>query len=151
MEVRRIREEEAEAVAALWSDMNASVEDGGPLTAQGHRRIANMLAATAWHRQECCFVACDGTQVVGFIIATLHDGSGLLPELVGEIRECFVVPAARGRGVSRSLAQSALGWLRQHGADPIHKRVCVDAQETQGFWRTLGFDLDMVCLSRYYH
>jgi len=57
LQVRRIREADAGAVVDLWDRMCREVPDGGPLTPAGRRRLARMLAMTAWHRQSFCLVA----------------------------------------------------------------------------------------------
>jgi hypothetical protein len=48
VEIRRIRDDEADLVAGLWDEMNRAVPDGGPLTERGRRNIALMLRASAW-------------------------------------------------------------------------------------------------------
>jgi hypothetical protein len=52
MEIRRIREDEGEEVAALWQRLG-----GGVLTPERQARIARMLSATAWRRELFTLVA----------------------------------------------------------------------------------------------
>jgi hypothetical protein len=82
MEIRRIREDEGEAVAALWQELA-----GGVLTPEGQARIARMLSATAWHRDVVTLVAVDEDGVAAFQMVRVDDGGGLLPGAVGWLEE----------------------------------------------------------------
>lgn len=55
----------------------------------------------------------------------------------------------RGKGTSRALAEAAIAWLRERGAHTLRLQSCKDATDDHGFWQSLGFELDMVCLSNY--
>jgi hypothetical protein len=46
-EIRRIRQDDAEAVTDLWDEAGRSVPDGGPLKERGRRNIAAMLVLAA--------------------------------------------------------------------------------------------------------
>jgi GNAT superfamily N-acetyltransferase len=150
VEIRRIRDVEGDLVAGLWSDMNSAVEDGAPLSEVGRRNIALMLQASAWHLRAFCLVAVDDGRIVGFVNGTLDAGDGLLPGAAGEIDALYVVPGARGRGLSRRLAEAALAWLRERGAGrTVRMLVCAQDEEAIGFWSSLGFEPDMTVLSLY--
>lgn len=148
-EIRRITVPEAPAVAALWDRMCREVADGGPLTPTGLANITRMLSASAFHHQSACLVAVGGRSVVGFVLTRVDPGDGLLPGLVGELAEFYVVPDARGRGISRALAAAAVSWLRERDVWTIRKLVCSGASAQQRFWQSAGFEADMVCLSLY--
>jgi GNAT superfamily N-acetyltransferase len=149
MEIRRIQQWEGDAVGDLWDRMCRETDDGGPLSEQGHRNLSRMLAMSAWHRDAFCLVAVDGVQIIGFVNGRTGIGDGLLPCIEGEIDSLYAVPEARGTGVSRALAEAAVGWLRDHDARTIRYLSCVDAQDDHRFWQGLGFEADMVCLSLY--
>jgi GNAT superfamily N-acetyltransferase len=148
-EIRRIHEHEADAVVELWDRMCRETPDGGPLTEGGRRHIATMLGIAAWHHETFCLVAVEGGEPVGFVAGRLDPGDGLLPCLAGEINEFYVRPDAHGRGISRDLARAAVDWLRARDVWTVRNLVCADDREAQGFWRSLGFTPDMVCLSLY--
>lgn len=149
MEIRRIREEEGDAVGALWDRMCRELVDGGPLTERGLRNLSRLLAMSAWHRDAFCLVAVRDGVIVGFVNGRLEVGDGLLPGAAGEIDSLYVVPEERHRGFSRELATAAIGWLRGRGAGTITTLSCVDAVDDQRFWQRLGFEADMVTLSLY--
>lgn len=143
-EIRRIREQDADAVVELWDQMCRAVPTGGPLTGAGRRRLSRMLAATAWHRDTFCLVAVRDGQLVGFGLGHLDAGDGLLPEVVGEVQELFAPPELRGR-----LAAAVAARLHELGAGTLRKRVGTDDPAEQRFWAGQGFEADMVVMSRY--
>ena len=149
MEIRRIHQSEGDAVGDLWDRMCREVEGGGPLTERGRRDLSRMLAMSAWHRDAFCLVAVDGVQVIGFVNGRAGIGDGLLPGILGEIDSLYVVPEERDKGISRALAEAAVGRLRDQGAHTIRYLSCADAHDDHRFWRGLGFEPDMVCLSLY--
>lgn len=103
----------------------------------------------AWHERQLCLVAVDDGRIIGFACASVSAGTGLLPGLLGEIESLYVTPQARGQGTSRALAEMAVRELRARGARVIHNLICIDDQDAQAFWRSIGFEPDMVCLSLY--
>jgi GNAT superfamily N-acetyltransferase len=148
MEIRRIRDGEGDAVGQLWDRMCREVPDGGPLTEHGRRNLSRMLDVSAWHRDAFCLVAVE-REIVGFVNGRLTVEDGLLPGKSGMIDSLYVVASSRGAGVSRALAEAAVAWLREQGAHTIRYLLCADATDDHGFWRSLGFEPDMVCLSSY--
>ncbi|WP_378732889.1 GNAT family N-acetyltransferase [Nocardia brasiliensis] len=149
MEVRRIRRGEGDVVGGLWDRMCREIVDGGPLTERGRADLSRMLDMGAWHRDSFCLVAVGNSQIVGFANGRVDIGDGLLPGISGEIDSLYVLPEHRGAGISRALAESAIGWLRERGADPIRYLSCAEAHDDHRFWASLGFEADMVCLSLY--
>ena len=149
MEIRLIHASEGDTVGKLWDRMCRELEDGGPLTEQGLANISRMLAVAACHRDAFCLVAVDGPRIVGFVNGRVSAGDGLLPGLLGEIDSLYVVPEERGRGISRGLAEAAIALLEEREAGTIRYLSCAGAHADHRFWRGLGFEADMVCLSRY--
>jgi GNAT superfamily N-acetyltransferase len=149
MEIRRVHDSEGEAASGLWDRMCRETEDGAPLTERGRRNLSRMLAMSAWHRDAFCLVAVNGDQIIGFANGRVSIGDGLLPGLLGEIDSLYVVPEERGKGASKALADAAVKWLRDQGADTIRYLSCADAASNHQFWKELGFKPDMICLSLY--
>lgn len=149
MEIRRIHEHEGDAVAGLWDRMCRDSADGGPLTERGRRNIARMLAMSAWHHSTFCLVAVVDEHVVGFAQCRVDPGDGLLPGAVGAIDTLYVIPEARGEGVSTALVDAAVAHLRDRGASTVRTLACVDDAHARLFWQDRGFAADMVALSLY--
>jgi GNAT superfamily N-acetyltransferase len=59
------------------------------------------------------------------------------------------VPEDRRSGISRALAEAAVGWLRDRDVHTIRYLSCAEADDDHKFWRGMGFAPDMVCLSLY--
>ena len=149
IEIRRIQEHEADQVALLWDRMCRETPDGGPLSAAGRRRIATMLAVSAWHHETFSLVAAVDQNLTGFVTGRVDPGDGLLPCLAGEINELYVIPEARAEGTGRRLAEAAVAWLREREVWTIRNLVCAGNDEAIRFWADLGFEPDTVCLSLY--
>jgi hypothetical protein len=136
MEIRRIRQTEAEAVTDLWDDAGRSVPDGGPLKERGRRNIAAMLVLAASHPSAACFVAVEAGRPVGLAMAELDEG--LLPGRGGVLAELY----ARGDAATeRALAEAAIAWLSEHGAPVIRSDVALDEPGAE-LLEALGFEAE---------
>jgi GNAT superfamily N-acetyltransferase len=65
------------------------------------------------HDPHGCFVAEEGDERIGMIVATAYDTCGFLGELV-------VLPEQRGHGIGRQLMQHAIGYLQATGIKSIY-------------------------------
>ncbi|MET9022398.1 GNAT family N-acetyltransferase [Actinopolymorpha sp. NPDC004070] len=91
-------------------------------------------------RQEAqTFVATDGEQVVGLVVATLVDYG---VEAYGSVEELVVDPEFRGQGTGRSLLDRSLTWLAASGAEVVFVSALdedvIDFYASAGFKRTTG-------------
>ena len=131
MEIRRIRQTEAEAVTDLWDEAGRSVPDGGALKERGRRNIAAMLVLAASSHRAACFVDAD---LNGFVLAELAE-DGLLPGRYGCIEERY----ARGDAeLARALVRAAVDWLWQHDVHVIRSEVALDEPGAE-LLESLGF------------
>jgi hypothetical protein len=119
MEIRRIRQIEAEAVTDLWDEAARSVPEGGPLKERGRRNIAAMLVLASSSHRATCLVDDD---LNGFVLAELAE-DGLLPGRYGRVEELY----ARGDDeLARALVLAALDWLWEHDVHVIRSEVALD-------------------------
>ena len=126
MEIRRIRQTEAEAVTDLWDEAA-----GGVLKERGRRNIAAMLVLAASSHRGACFVDDD---LSGFVLAELIP-DGLLPGQFGRVEELY----ARGDAeLERALIQAAVDWLWQHEVFVI--RAELELGESAQVIESLGFE-----------
>jgi hypothetical protein len=133
MEIRRIRQTEAEAVTDLWDEAGQSVPDGGALTERGRRNIAAMLVLAASSHRAACFVD-DGLS--GFVLAELVE-DGLLPCQYGRVEELY----ARGdASLERALIRAAVDWLWKRGVFVI--RTDLELGESADVVESLGFQAE---------
>jgi hypothetical protein len=134
MEIRRIRQTEAEAVTDLWDEAGQSVPDGGPLKERGRRNIAAMLVLAASSHRAACFV---DDELNGFVLAELAD-DGLLPCQYGRVE----VPYARGDAeLERALFRAAVDWLWQHDVFVIRAEAALDEPRAE-LLHSLGFEAE---------
>jgi len=143
--IRRITQDEGAAVVELWDRMCQAVVDGGPLRPCGRRNLRRMLEVAAYHRDLFCLVAVRAEEVVGFALGRLDAGDGLLPGVVGRAEELY----ASDDGVRRRLAEAVVERLAAAGALTIRSEVAADEPGEIAFWAGLGFEADMVTMSRY--
>jgi hypothetical protein len=143
VEIRRIRQTEAEAVTDLWDEAGRSVPDGGPLTDRGRRNIAAMLALAASHQRAACFVALEDDRPVGLVMAEVDEG--LLPGRAGAVAELY---AGGDAASERALAQAAIAWLWEQGAGVIRADVPFDEPGGE-LLEALGFEPEAVRYGRY--
>ncbi|MET0418936.1 MAG: hypothetical protein ABW022_23215 [Actinoplanes sp.] len=146
VEIRRIREAEAETVVELWDRMCAETPDGGPLTEAGRGHLSRMLAVTAWHRTAFCLVAVVGGEVAGFGLGRVDTGDGLLPDARGEVQEVYApgAPEVRAR-----LAAAVIARLREMGVSTLRTQVAADEPAEREFWAGQGFEADLLVMSSY--
>jgi hypothetical protein len=139
LEIRRIRQTEAETVTDLWDEAARSVPDGGPLRERGRRNIAAMLVLTANSHRAACFVAADGDAPRGFVVAELID-DGLLPCWFGRVGELY---ARDDEEAERRLVRAAVEWLTARGAAVIETDVPLD-EPRDALWSDLGWARESV-------
>ena len=125
MEIRRIRQTEAEAITDLWNE-----SCGGVLKERGRRNIAAMLVLAASSHRAACFVDDD---LDGFVLAELVE-DGLLPCQFGRVEELY---AGGDAELERALIRAAVDWLWQHDVHVI--RTEVELGESADVVESLGF------------
>jgi hypothetical protein len=128
MEIRRIKQTEAEAVTDLWDEASGRV-----LKERGRRNIAAMLVLAASSHRAACFVE-DGLR--GFVLAELVE-DGLLPGRFGLVEELY---ARGGDELERALIQAAVDWLWQHDVFVI--RTELELGESAEVVESLGFQAE---------
>ena len=67
---------------------------------------------------------------------------------VGEVSECFVIPAARGRGLGRALLDGVVASLARRGADVLRAPVPSRNDGSVGLFHALGFAPHLVVMER---
>jgi L-amino acid N-acyltransferase YncA len=124
------------------------------LQPEARERIAQAVSAWVDHEERVLLVAEtageEGSpQVVGY-------ASGLFSiwppiwraQHVGEVAECFVIPAARGKGAGRALLEGLIGELSRRGADVLRAPVPVKNDGSVALFQAAGFAPHMRVLER---
>jgi hypothetical protein len=139
MQVRRIRQEEAPAVTALWDELVEHV-----LAPAGRANIEAMLTLSATSPHAACFVAEDDDgALAGFVLAELVD-DGLLPVRFGRIEEL-----AGPRELLPDLVRTATRWLHEQGATAVRAEAEEDDEEALTLLSELGWEREAVRFATY--
>lgn len=94
-------------------------------------------------REGATWVAEDGREIIGFLIAHRQPGR------VGHIVTIDVRQGARRGGVGRALMQAAEDWARANDLRLVYLETAEDNRTAQEFYRTLGYQ-KVERIPRYY-
>lgn len=90
--------------------------------------------------RQVMFVAIDDDRVVGVLRCIDVRGHRLLrPARFAMISTVYVEPAARRKGVLRSLMDAAIAWSRKRGLEEMRLQNAVDNRLAVAAWKALGF------------
>ena len=90
--------------------------------------------------RQVMFVAADNDRVVGVLRCIDMRGHRLLrPSRYAMISTVYVEPAARRKGVLRSLMDAAIAWSAQRGLKEMRLQNAVDNRLAAAAWKALGF------------
>jgi len=90
--------------------------------------------------REAMFVATSGARIVGLLRCIDQRGHRLLrPARFALISTVYVEPAARRRGVLRSLMDAAIAWSRERGLTELRLQNAIDNPVALAAWDALGF------------
>ena len=90
--------------------------------------------------REAMFVATSGARIVGLLRCIDQRGHRLLrPARFALISTVYVEPAARRRGVLRSLMEAAIVWSRERGLTELRLQNAIDNPLALAAWDALGF------------
>ncbi len=78
--------------------------------------------------------------LVGYAAGVLTQADGLGAHVrIGQVTDCFVVPARRRKGVARRLAGRLFDVLVERGAQAVRLQVVARNRAAQDFWTSLGY------------
>jgi GNAT superfamily N-acetyltransferase len=75
-----------------------------------------------------CFIACSGSEVVGYVVGAPIDTS-LSDIKYAELENIFVCPEYRRSGIGKMLCDAFLGWAREHGFERVAVKTGWKKQE----------------------
>ncbi len=82
-------------------------------------------------------LAQDGDALIGSVMVGFDGHRGWVYYLASD-------PARRGEGIGRALMAAAEDWLRERGSPKIQLMVRSDNAKAQGFYTTLGYEVQNV-------
>lgn len=132
MRIRALGAADAEALRALLREARIHYGEA-PMTPEVEARMLDLAAAG---RHFSTLIALDGAGPLGFAVWTLLMPAGDGPALF--MKELFVSPAARGRGVGRALMARLTEIAATEGCSRIDWTVDLDNPAAMRFYDAIG-------------
>ena len=151
MIIRPVREDDVEAVAALWRelvDFHQALDNRLPTPAEdGEYRYMQRIRYSMDDSYVQTYIAEDDGDIIGYVLGTIID---LLPEMfeaekAGMVADIYVQHSHRSQGVGRALMKQMRAWFKLRGVS--HYEWYVAATNSAGirFWQeTIGGESVMI-------
>jgi GNAT superfamily N-acetyltransferase len=112
--------------------------EGAGFVDDWERRLVAFFAAELRRGAMAFYLYKAGPRIVGSAAVFINDGktNQVLRDTFATIAGVFVEPAYRGRGIARTLTQSAIAWARARNCASIRLTASKDAEP---LYRSLGF------------
>jgi ribosomal protein S18 acetylase RimI-like enzyme len=122
---------------------NARLDARLALHADGREHMSRTLSAWIEDPSRVVLVAEEGGRlVVGYAAGGVAPGNGIqVPERLGQVTDCYVLPARRRRGIARRLASRLYDLLLERGADAVRLQAAARNADSLAFWESLGYEV----------
>ena len=141
--VRRAGAGDAEAVAALWSELSAHharLDARHTLRPGAQREIRRLVQSDLADPDALVLLYEQQGSACGLCMTRIQHAPPIHREMQrAEIGELFVRESARRCGIGRALVDRTFEWLRGRGVDGVVVRVGAANAQGQAFWRGIGF------------
>jgi ribosomal protein S18 acetylase RimI-like enzyme len=146
MPIRPARRGDVPSLLLLWTAMmeeNARLDPRLSLHPDARDHASRSLSAWVEDPARAVLVAEEnGRLVVGYAAGVVSPGDGVrVPERLGQVSDCYVLPARRRRGIARRLATRLQDLLFERGADAVRLQAVSRNADALGFWRSLGYEV----------
>jgi ribosomal protein S18 acetylase RimI-like enzyme len=153
VQVRAARRGDIPSLVLLWSAMmeeNARLDPRLAMHPHAKEHMAAQFAAWLQDSTRIVVVAEEhGRLVVGYAAGCHGPGNGSqVPAVLGQVTDCYVVPARRRHGVARRLAARLRDHLFERGVSTVRLQVAAHNEGSRAFWRSLGWEDLEVFLER---
>ena len=144
--IRTARRGDIPMILALWNAMMEENAKSDPRL-EAHPRAREHMAAqfSAWIQDSHRIVVVaeeDRRLVVGYAAALVGPGNGWqVPERLGQVTDCFVVPPRRRKGIARRLVGRLCDLLYERGIGTVRLQVVAQNASSLAFWRAAGFEV----------
>jgi ribosomal protein S18 acetylase RimI-like enzyme len=150
VQVRSARRGDIPSLALLWAAMmeeNARLDPRLAMHPHAKEHMAEQFAAWLQDPSRVVLVAEEqGRLVVGYAAGCHGPGNGWqVPATLGQVTDCYVVPARRRRGVARRLGARLRDLLFERGVSTVRLNVAAKNEASRAFWRSMGWeDLEVI-------
>ena len=142
--IRNARRGDVPSLVLLWTaqmEENARLDPRLSPHPPAREHVAGQFGLWLQDPERLVYVAEEGRVVIGYAAGRVSPGTGWhQPLRMGEITDCFVVPARRRQGIARRLATRVTEALFNLNLDTIRLQVAALNPASLSFWRSLGFD-----------
>ena len=144
--IRAARRGDVPSLLLLWTAMmeeNGRLDPRLAMHADAREHMSRTLSAWIDDPARIVLVAEEGGRlVVGYGAGGVTAGNGVqAPERLGQVTDCYVLPARRRRGIARRLASRLYDLLLERGADAVRLQVAAKNEASLAFWRSLGYEV----------
>lgn len=132
-----------ESLHGLWMEIMNHHAGQGPMfdyDANYDEELKTSLADRLKAKEQRCFVAVEGTEVIGCIFCRINDIPPFIAiKKTGYIAETVVSVNARSKGIGTQLVQTAQAWFDENKCEATELQVAVKNEAGVRFWERLGF------------
>jgi ribosomal protein S18 acetylase RimI-like enzyme len=144
--IRAARRGDVPSLLLLWTAMmeeNGRLDPRLAMHADAREHMSRSLSAWIEDRDRVVLVAEEnGRLVVGYAAGGVTPGNGVqVPERLGQVTDCYVLPARRRRGIARRLASRLYDLLLERGADAVRLQAAAKNADSLSFWESLGYEV----------
>lgn len=120
---------------AYWNELESYEPVAAEIMADANRRAEMVEGA---EDQEWLWIELDGEHVGFMMLQTLYD-EPLVGLRTQEVRDLYVEPFHRRKGLARAAVDALLVREREHGSSLVEANVLRDNAPALAFWESLGF------------
>jgi len=144
--IRVARRGDVPSLLLLWAAMmeeNARLDGRLVMHADAREHMSRTLSGWIDDPDRAVLVAEEnGRLVVGYAAGGVAPGNGVQePERLGQVTDCYVLPARRRRGIARRLASRLYDLLLERGADAVRLQAAAKNPDSLAFWESLGYEV----------
>lgn len=148
MDIRTAKSDEADEIASQWVALaSGQREYGSHILPDANRSTARDAVLRHIVADELTVAVEDG-ELLGFVMFTVESGEFAQDTTRGLVRNIYVTPAERNRGVGTALLETAESALLERGAERLTLEVMADNEPARQFYRHHGYTPHRVTLEK---
>jgi len=149
--IREMHDSDAEAVFALWDAAGQEATEGGQFTELEAQRVLAVIKRYIQHPALLSFVAEQGGEVVGYVLAYVTEPHPAYEDSVGlgKIDEYYIESELRKTDIGGRLLDRVVATMSELGVAVISARVDEEIPSWSEFWQGSGWSRDSVRYSWY--
>ncbi len=141
--IRTLEEDDIEDICRLWQEfarMREAMTDSRILNEDAADYFFGYATAMLQRKDTLCLVADDGSEVVGYIIATKQRRPPIYHHTrVAYLSDAFVHEGHRGKGILRKFVAELEAWCAREGITAVDVQIFKNNEAAQEIYRHLGF------------